>query len=111
VNIGAWIDFFAFDTMGDLAFDDTFGFLEAGKIESLSGFVRLALKMTHLVGNVSWSAPLWKKGYVPIDSDLADNAKAFKEVSKAQFQKRYKLGTKPRDLFSYILRTEEETGL
>lgn len=109
--MGAWIDYIAFDTMGDLAFDEPFGFLEAGKIDDLADFTRNGLRMTHLMSNVPWLASLWKNGWINLDPELQQKVASFKRVSREQFDKRQKRGTKPKDLFTYILNTKQETGL
>ncbi|OQV00819.1 hypothetical protein CLAIMM_06267 [Cladophialophora immunda] len=105
IDVGAFIDFFGFDAMADLAFNETFSFLENESSGELAGLVRKGLKMTELIRNVQWLTPIFK--YLPMDPEDKAQTERFAKTSAEQFEKRLAMGTEPTDLFTYLLAHDE----
>jgi hypothetical protein len=109
INVSNWVDCFAFDVMGDLAFNETFGFIKEKKADSLAGFVRSGLKTTHFFRNINWLAPLYP--FLPKDPSTKDQLAQFVKLSSNMYLKRRAMGTEPHDLFTHLLKPDETTGL
>lgn len=105
--MGAFVDFFGFDAMADLAFNETFSFLENENTGDLAGLVRKGLKMTELIRNVQWLTPIFN--YLPMSKEDREKTAGFAKTSKEHFNKRLAMGTEPSDLFTYLL-SQDETG-
>ncbi|KIX93474.1 uncharacterized protein Z520_10894 [Fonsecaea multimorphosa CBS 102226] len=105
IDVGAFIDYFGFDAMADLAFNETFSFIENEDSGELAVLVRKGLKMTELVRNVQWLAPIFK--YLPMDPEDKAQTERFARTSAEHFEKRLAMGTKPTDLFTYLLAHDE----
>ncbi|OAL33727.1 hypothetical protein AYO20_07065 [Fonsecaea nubica] len=105
IDVGAFIDYFGFDAMADLAFNETFSFLENESSGELADLVRKGLKMTELIRNVQWLTPIFK--YLPMDPEDKAQTERFAKTSAEQFEKRLAMGTKPTDLFTYLLAHDE----
>jgi hypothetical protein len=106
--VGAYIDFFGFDAMADLAFNETFSFLENENSGELPDLVRKGLKTTELVRNVHWLSPIFK--YLPMDQEDKAKTARFAKTSAEFFEKRLAMGTEPTDLFTYLLGQDPESG-
>jgi hypothetical protein len=92
--------------MADLAFNETFSFIEKESSGELAELVRKGLKMTELIRNVQWLSKIFK--YLPMDPEEKAKTMRFAQTSVEHFEKRLAMGTKPTDLFTYLL--DEEYG-
>ena len=54
INLGNWLQLFAFDVVGGLTFSKRFGFLEAGKDDGSFGNIEGALRSASWVGQIPW---------------------------------------------------------
>ncbi|OAP58405.1 hypothetical protein AYL99_07495 [Fonsecaea erecta] len=106
IDVGAFIDYFGFDAMADLAFNETFSFLENESSGELAVLVRKGLKMTEMIRNVQWLSPIFK--YLPMDPEDKAQTERFAKTSAEHFEKRLAMGTKPTDLFTYLLAHDED---
>ncbi|KAI9828870.1 MAG: hypothetical protein M1819_006485 [Sarea resinae] len=106
VNLGDWIEYFAFDIMGDLGFGTSFHMLESGESHHYVEFVHVAFKYISSLGNVSWIIPL--AGLVPLDQKTKQQFATFFNFSRKQFLARREQGPVKRDVFGFLLAAKEE---
>jgi hypothetical protein len=92
--------------MADLAFNQTFSFIENENSGELAPLVRKALQITDLYRNVPWITPIFK--YLPMDPQDKVQTERFAKTSAEHFEKRLAMGTEPSDLFTYLLAKDEE---
>lgn len=108
IDVGAFVDFFGFDAMADLAFNETFAFIEDESSGELAHLVRQGLKMTEMIRNVHWLSPIFK--YLPMDPEDVAQTERFAKTSAEHFEKRLAMGTKPTDLFTYLLGNDSDSA-
>ncbi|KAJ0423676.1 cytochrome P450 [Aspergillus carlsbadensis] len=98
INPSAWMNFFAFDVMGDLTFGKTFGMLEdVANARIPNGFVE-SLPLYGIGRCVPWL-------FIALQllPDAVNRPSDFVNWSIAQFSERKRMGQSRTDLFTYIL--------
>jgi cytochrome P450 len=102
IDFSLQCDYFAFDAMGDLAFNEPFHLISPTGPRTYSSFVRKGMQIYATLSSVPWIAPI--ASYLPVPSDVKTQARAFSALGKAQYAKRRQQGTAPNDLFSHLIR-------
>jgi hypothetical protein len=126
IDLGAWLDYFMFDVMGDLGFSKAFGLLYDGVfVETLSlrseeketnanvdgpryysKAIRSGLRLRNVISHVPWISPI--VSYLPVKKDAMENVQKFRALSKRSFQERMAKGTEPDDIFTHILAGDKD---
>jgi len=126
IDLGAWLDYFMFDVMGDLGFSKAFGLLYDGMfVETLSSrseeketdanvdgpryyskAIRSGLRLRNVISHVPWISPI--ASYLPVKKDAMENVQKFRALSKRSFQERMAKGTEPDDIFTHILAGDKD---
>ncbi|OQV00811.1 hypothetical protein CLAIMM_06259 [Cladophialophora immunda] len=102
VDFGSWCDYFAFDAMGELAFDYKFGLMNDDGPKFYSACVRSGIKMMHIISSVPWISPV--AYLLPFgDADVKKHTAEFRQISKNQYDERRQRGTGPNDLFTHLI--------
>ncbi|KAJ9622840.1 hypothetical protein H2204_011449 [Knufia peltigerae] len=112
VNMVQWYNFTTFDIIGDLAFGEPFGCLEAGVyhpwVATIFDGFRLAV-FNQAIKRLPIAAPILRR-FIP--QDLVKNQMDHLQLSFSKAQKRLETGnTEREDFMSYILRFNDEKGM
>jgi cytochrome P450 len=102
IDFSLQCDYFAFDAMGDLAFNEPFHLITTPTPRTYSSFVRKGMQIYATLSSVPWIAPI--ASYLPVPSSVKTQARAFSALGKEQYRKRRSQGTSPNDLFSHLIR-------
>jgi cytochrome P450 len=112
VNLVQWYNFTTFDIIGDLAFGEPFGCLEAGVyhpwVATIYDGFRLAV-INQTIKRLPVAAPILRQ-FIP--KSLVKNQMDHLKLSFEKAQKRLETGdTEREDFMSYILRFNDEKGM
>ncbi|TFK36467.1 cytochrome P450 [Crucibulum laeve] len=103
-DIAQWVDYFAFDFMGDLAFGGGFELMRDGDKEDMWNTMENALILPGLAQHIPWSAKLLRS--LPF---LGSPSRTFGAFVVRQAQRRAAEEPKQKDLFYHLLDAVELT--
>ncbi|KAJ9615861.1 hypothetical protein H2200_001938 [Cladophialophora chaetospira] len=101
LDVTRWFNFFSFDLMGELAFGESFGRLDAGQENTYMTVFHELMNLIGLLGSVPWLMHLVSK--IPTTT-----GKEFQIYSRGLVEKRRKMPKDRRDIFSYLLDAYEK---
>lgn len=102
IDMGLQSSYFSFDVMGVLGFGEPFGMLDAGVKHFFVETLENAMQTLIPFHEVSWIRLLLHK-LLPLPARL----KVFEKQNTERFERREKLGSARRDLFTYLLGEEK----
>ncbi|CAK9781741.1 cytochrome P450 [Cutaneotrichosporon oleaginosum] len=103
IDMGLQSSYFSFDVMGVLGFGEPFGMLDAGVKHLFVDTLEKAMRTLIPFHEISWIRILLRK-LLP----LPERLKVFEKQNEERFERREKLGSARRDLFTYLLGEEKD---
>ncbi|KAK4176240.1 cytochrome P450 [Triangularia setosa] len=87
VDLGTWLQWFAFDVMGEITFSKRLGFLdEARDVDGIMDSIQKVFKYASMIGQIPWLDNLWAKN--PLARFLPENSSPIVAFALARARER-----------------------